>query len=68
MSEKASRIAHQQLVMIRSEKDQRQARVHYHETVGMLRGFCLCEVIDSMQLIALTQIAGSAYINAGKPW
>ena len=34
----------------------------------MLRGLYYGGEIDSMELVALTQLAGSAYINAGKPW
>ncbi|MBZ3690592.1 hypothetical protein [Pseudomonas aeruginosa] len=68
MNEKSSRAVRQALRILRKEKDDREARIEYHETVGMLRGLYYGGEIDSMELVALTQLAGSAYINAGKPW
>ncbi|HEJ3288260.1 TPA: hypothetical protein SL361_005608 [Pseudomonas aeruginosa] len=68
MNEKSSRAVRQALRILRNEKDDREARIEYHETVGMLRGLYYGGEIDSMELVALTQLAGSAYINAGKPW
>lgn len=50
------------------ESDVHRARIEYYETVGMLRGLHYGGAIDSWQLLALTELAGSAYINAGKPW
>ncbi|HBN8069154.1 TPA: hypothetical protein ACIJ2W_001790 [Pseudomonas aeruginosa] len=67
MNEKSSRAVRQALRILRKEKDDREARIEYHETVGMLRGLYYGGEIDSMELVALTQLAGSAYINAGKP-
>ncbi|MBG6912601.1 hypothetical protein GHV17_01285 [Pseudomonas aeruginosa] len=68
MNEKSSRAVRQALRILRKEKDDRETRIEYHETVGMLRGLYYGGEIDSMELVALTQLAGSAYINAGKPW
>ncbi|HGM5927834.1 TPA: hypothetical protein ACKR65_005028 [Pseudomonas aeruginosa] len=68
MNEKSSRAVRQALRILRKEKDDLEARIEYHETVGMLRGLYYGGEIDSMELVALTQLAGSAYINAGKPW
>ncbi|MFW4716655.1 hypothetical protein ACOAQQ_03160 [Pseudomonas aeruginosa] len=68
MNEKASMAVRQSLRIIRRESDVHRARIEYHETVGMLRGLYYGGEIDSMELVALTQLAGSAYINAGKPW
>ncbi|HGM7647959.1 TPA: hypothetical protein ACKP9G_003706 [Pseudomonas aeruginosa] len=68
MNEKSSRAVRQALRILRKEKDDREARIEYHETVGMLRGLYYGGEIDSMELVALTQLAGNAYINAGKPW
>ncbi|MFK1548224.1 hypothetical protein ACTXY5_14715 [Pseudomonas aeruginosa] len=68
MNEKSSRAVRQALRILRKEKDDREARIEYHETVGMLRGLYYGGAIDSWQLLALTELAGSAYINAGKPW
>ncbi|HGN0982633.1 TPA: hypothetical protein ACKR7U_005769 [Pseudomonas aeruginosa] len=68
LNEKSSRAVRQALRILRKEKDDREARIEYHETVGMLRGLYYGGEIDSMELVALTQLAGSAYINAGKPW
>ena len=68
MHEKAAMAVRQYLGMIRSESDHTQASAHYYETVGMLRGLYYGEVIDSSEMVALTQLAGSAYIYAGKPW
>lgn len=68
MDEKIRRIVMQQMRMIRGKKDEREARACYYETAGMLRGFRHCEAIDSMQLLVLTELAGNAYINAGRPW
>ncbi|MEV1192087.1 hypothetical protein ABZR20_30800 [Pseudomonas aeruginosa] len=68
MNEKYSRAVRQALRILRKEKDDREARIEYHETVGMLRVLYYGGEIDSMELVALTQLAGSAYINAGKPW
>ncbi|HCE9891875.1 TPA: hypothetical protein NH806_006847 [Pseudomonas aeruginosa] len=68
MNEKSSRAVRQALRILRKEKHDREARIEYHETVGMLRGLYYGGEIDSMELVALTQLAGSAYINAGKPW
>ncbi|QLF74222.1 hypothetical protein [Pseudomonas aeruginosa] len=68
MNEKSSRAVRQALRILRKQEDDRAARIEYHETVGMLRGLYYGGEIDSMELVALTQLAGSAYINAGKPW
>ncbi|HDP3650492.1 TPA: hypothetical protein P6M80_006435 [Pseudomonas aeruginosa] len=68
MNEKALLALRQSLRIIRRENDVHRARIEYHETVGMLRGLYYGGEIDSMELVALTQLAGSAYINAGKPW
>lgn len=68
MNEKSSRAVRQALRILRKEKDDREARIEYHETVGMLRGLYYGSEIDSIELVALTQLAGNAYINAGKPW
>ncbi len=68
MNEKSSRAVRQALRILRKEKDDLAARIEYHETVGMLRGLYYGGEIDSMELVALTQLAGSAYINAGKSW
>ncbi|EPH1616888.1 hypothetical protein L4Q55_006464 [Pseudomonas aeruginosa] len=68
MNEKSSRAVRQALRILRKEKDDREALISYHETVGMLRGLYYGGEVDSMELVALTQLAGSAYINAGKPW
>ncbi|HFX1273595.1 TPA: hypothetical protein ACID1M_006026 [Pseudomonas aeruginosa] len=68
MNEKSSRAVRQALRILRKQEDDREARIEYHETVGMLRGLYYGGEIDSMELVALTQLAGSAYINAGKPW
>lgn len=68
MNEKSSRAVRQSLRIIRRESDVHRARIEYHETVGMLRGLYYGGEIDSMELVALTQLAGNAYINAGKPW
>ncbi|MGC6801632.1 hypothetical protein ACP0J5_30120 [Pseudomonas aeruginosa] len=68
MNEKSSRAVRQALRILREKEDDREARIEYHETVGMLRGLYYGGEIDSMELVALTQLAGSAYINAGKPW
>ncbi|HCE6054670.1 hypothetical protein J5324_30170 [Pseudomonas aeruginosa] len=68
MNEKASMAVRQSLRIIRRESDVHRARIEYHETVGMLRGLYYGGEIDSMELVALTQLAGNAYINAGKPW
>ncbi|HCF3521044.1 hypothetical protein [Pseudomonas aeruginosa] len=68
MNEKSSHAVRQALRILRKEKDDREARIEYHETVGMLRGLYYGGEIDSMELVALTQLAGNAYINAGKPW
>ncbi len=68
MNEKSSRAVRQALRVLRKAEDDREARIEYHETVGMLRGLYYGGEIDSMELVALTQLAGSAYINAGKPW
>ena len=68
MNEKPALAVRQALRIIRNEKDDHQARIEYHETVGMLRGLYYGGEIDSMELVALTQLAGSAYINAGEPW
>lgn len=68
MNEKAQLAIRQSMRMIRSETDDHQARAHYYETVGMLRGLYYGGAIDSGEQVSLTQLAGSAYINAGKPW
>ncbi|WP_172606997.1 hypothetical protein [Pseudomonas aeruginosa] len=68
MNEKSSRAVRQALRILRKEKDDLEARIEYHATAGMLRGLYYGGEIDSMELVALTQLAGSAYINAGKPW
>ncbi|WP_334018201.1 hypothetical protein [Pseudomonas aeruginosa] len=68
MNEKSSRAVRQALRVLRKAEDDREARIEYHETVGMLRGLYYGGEIDSMELVALTQLAGNAYINAGKPW
>ncbi|HCI2922985.1 TPA: hypothetical protein NOU56_001255 [Pseudomonas aeruginosa] len=68
MNEKASMAVRQSLRIIRRESDVHRARIEYYETVGMLRGLHYGGAIDSWQLVALTELAGSAYINAGKPW
>ncbi|EOA5676336.1 hypothetical protein ACH4U0_006448 [Pseudomonas aeruginosa] len=68
MNEKSSRAVRQALRVLRKAEDDREARIEYHETVGMLRGLYYGGEVDSMELVALTQLAGSAYINAGKPW
>ncbi|MCR3815975.1 hypothetical protein K3Z86_19730, partial [Pseudomonas aeruginosa] len=68
MNEKSLLAVRQELRILRKEKDDREARIEYHETVGMLRGLYYGGEIDSMELVALTQLAGNAYINAGKPW
>ncbi|HFQ2050436.1 TPA: hypothetical protein ACHP02_002892 [Pseudomonas aeruginosa] len=68
MNEKSSRAVRQALRILRKQEDDREARIEYHETVGMLRGLYYGGEIDSMELVALTQLAGNAYINAGKPW
>ncbi|MCL8035338.1 hypothetical protein [Pseudomonas aeruginosa] len=68
MNEKASLALRQSLRIIRRENDVHRARIEYYETVGMLRGLHYGGAIDSWQLVALTELAGSAYINAGKPW
>ncbi|HGM8370132.1 hypothetical protein AO930_20040 [Pseudomonas aeruginosa] len=68
MNEKASLALRQSLRITRRENDVHRARIEYYETVGMLRGLYYGGEIDSMELVALTQLAGSAYINAGKPW
>ncbi|HBP4574862.1 TPA: hypothetical protein SLV05_006540, partial [Pseudomonas aeruginosa] len=58
MNEKSSRAVRQALRILRKEKDDREARIEYHETVGMLRGLYYGGEIDSMELVALTQLAG----------
>ncbi|WP_329046564.1 hypothetical protein [Pseudomonas aeruginosa] len=68
MNEKALLALRQSLRIIRRESDVHRARIEYYETVGMLRGLHYGGAIDSWQLVALTELAGSAYINAGKPW
>ncbi|WP_238943370.1 hypothetical protein, partial [Pseudomonas sp. BIS] len=68
MNEKALLALRQSLRIIRRESDVHRARIEYYETVGMLRGLHYGGAIDSWQLLALTELAGSAYINAGKPW
>ncbi|EOJ9246113.1 hypothetical protein ACM5SQ_002703 [Pseudomonas aeruginosa] len=68
MNEKALLALRQSLRIIRRENDVHRARIEYYETVGMLRGLHYGGAIDSWQLLALTELAGSAYINAGKPW
>lgn len=68
MNETAELAIRQALRMIRSKRDDHEARIHYYETVGMLRGMFYGGVIDSWQQVALTQLAGSAYTNAGRPW
>ncbi|MGE1513589.1 hypothetical protein [Pseudomonas aeruginosa] len=68
MNEKASLALRQSLLIIRRENDVNRARIEYHEAVGMLRGLHYGGAIDSWQLLALTELAGSAYINAGKPY
>lgn len=68
MNEKSSRAVRQALRILRKQEDDREARIEYHETIGMLRGLYYGGEIDSMELVALTQLAGNAYINAGKPW
>ncbi|EOJ8673973.1 hypothetical protein ACM468_000262 [Pseudomonas aeruginosa] len=68
MNEKSSRAVRQALRVLRKAEDDREARIEYHETVGMLRGLYYGGEIDSMELVALTQLAGNAYINAGKPY
>ncbi|MBI7277736.1 hypothetical protein [Pseudomonas aeruginosa] len=68
MNEKSSRAVRQALRILRKEKDDLEARIEYYETVGMLRGLHYGGAIDSWQLLALTELAGSAYINAGKPY
>lgn len=68
MNETAELAIRQALRMIRSESNDHDARVHYYETVGMLRGMFYGGLIDSWQQVTLTQLAGSAYINAGKPY
>lgn len=68
MNDKAGLAVRQSLRMIRNERDEHQARAHYYETIGMLRGLFYGGAIDSWQQVALTQLAGNAYINAGKPW
>ncbi|HCF4893212.1 hypothetical protein RBT98_03115 [Pseudomonas aeruginosa] len=68
MNEKALLALRQSLRIIRRENDVHRARIEYYETVGMLRGLHYGGAIDSWQLLALTDLAGSAYINAGKPW
>lgn len=67
MNEKAGIAMSQSLRMIRNERDEKQARNKYYETVGMIRGLFYGGAIDSFQQVVLTQLAGSAYINAGKP-
>lgn len=68
MNEKALLALRQSLRIIRRESDVHRARIEYYETVGMLRGLHYGGAIDSWQLVALTELAGSAYINAGKPY
>ncbi|MBG6364509.1 hypothetical protein [Pseudomonas aeruginosa] len=68
MNENALLALRQSLRIIRRENDVHRARIEYYETVGMLRGLHYGGAIDSWQLLALTDLAGSAYINAGKPW
>ncbi|HDQ9285318.1 TPA: hypothetical protein QBP86_001893 [Pseudomonas aeruginosa] len=68
VNEKALLALRQSLRIIRRENDVHRARIEYYETVGMLRGLHYGGAIDSWQLVALTELAGSAYINAGKPW
>ncbi|SPZ04553.1 Uncharacterised protein [Pseudomonas aeruginosa] len=68
MNEKALLALRQSLRIIRRESDVHRARIEYYETVGMLRGLHYGGAIDSWQLLALTELAGSAYINAGKPY
>ncbi|MBH8640978.1 hypothetical protein I5J79_02060, partial [Pseudomonas aeruginosa] len=58
MNEKSSRAVRQALRILRKEKDDREARIEYHETVGMLLGLYYGGEIDSMELVALTQLAG----------
>ncbi|HEJ1429379.1 TPA: hypothetical protein SLU78_001168, partial [Pseudomonas aeruginosa] len=58
MNEKSSRAVRQALRILRKEKDDRETRIEYHETVGMLRGLYYGGEIDSMELVALTQLAG----------
>ncbi|EPJ5644279.1 TPA: hypothetical protein L5P72_005006 [Pseudomonas aeruginosa] len=68
MNEKSSNAVRQALRILRKEEDDREALISYHETVGMLRSLYYGGAIDSWQLLALTELAGSAYINAGKPY
>ena len=68
MNEKVQLAIRQQMTLIRAEPDHNDARAHYYETTGMLRGLFYGHLIDSMQLVELTMLAGSAYNNAGKPW
>lgn len=68
MNETGELAIRQALRMIRSASNDHDARVRYYETVGMLRGMFYGGLIDSWQQVALTQLAGNAYINYGKPW
>ncbi|WP_143490588.1 hypothetical protein, partial [Pseudomonas aeruginosa] len=58
MNEKSSRAVRQALRILRKEKDDREARIEYHETVGMLRGLYYGGGVGSLELVSPTQPAG----------